>query len=141
MQHALHSLTTDAVCPLYCSIFGCKFLVKCLVNTAVWQYTVSCFAGSQSPAVPTSLAAGPNRLRRLQDWVNRELQALLDQEDVSIVRSFVISLATAHRLDRHLVQPHSQQQAASNARDEEEALTALQPFLHERTAHFWHELK
>jgi len=92
--------------------------------------------------VPTSLAAAPNRSRRLQDWVNRELQAVLDQEDVSIVRSFVMSLATAHCLDRHLVQPNShQQQQGSHARQEEEAITALQPFLHESTAHFWHELK
>lgn len=100
------------------------------------MYAVS--PGSQSAAVPTSLAAAPNRARRLQDWVNRELQALLHQENVSVVRSFVVSLATAHCLDRHQGQ---QQQAAGSARQQEEAINALQPFLHDRAAHFWHELK
>ncbi|KAL0030671.1 hypothetical protein WJX77_001587 [Trebouxia sp. C0004] len=100
------------------------------------MYAVS--SGSQSPAVPTFLAGAPNRARRLQDWVKRELQALLHQENVSVVRSFVMSLATAHCLDRHQGQ---QQQAAGSARQEEEAVNALQPFLHDRAAHFWHELK
>ena len=81
----------------------------------------------------------PNRSCRLQDWVNRELQALLDQEDVSIVRSFVMSLATAHGLDRHRGQ--QQPNAGRAGQEEEKALAALQPFLHDRTGHFWHELK
>ena len=93
----------------------------------------------QTTAVPTALAAAPNRSRRLQDWINRELQALLDQEDVSIVRSFVMSLATAHNLDRQLVQAPAQQQQPD--RQQQDAVDALRPFLHERTDHFWHELK
>ena len=95
-------------------------------------------AGSQSSAVPMALAAAPNRSCRLQDWVNRELQALLDQEDVSIVRSVIMSLAAAHGLDRHHGQ---QQQSTGRAGQEEGAIAALQPFLHDRAAHFWHELK
>ena len=95
-----------------------------------------CVTGSQSPAVPSPLAAAPNRARRLQDWVNRELQALLHQENVNVVRSFVMSLATVHCLDRH-----QGQQAAGSARQEEEAIQALQPVLHDRAAHIWHELK
>ncbi len=87
--------------------------------------------------MPTSLAAAPNRARRLQDWVNRELQALLHQENVSVVRSFVMSLATAHSLDRH----QGQHQQAAGSAMQEEAVNALQPFLHDRAAHFWHELK
>ncbi|KAL0038807.1 hypothetical protein WJX79_008638 [Trebouxia sp. C0005] len=101
------------------------------------MYAVS--PGSQSPAVPASLVASPNRACRLQHWVNRELQALLHQENVSVVRSFVMSLAMAHCLDRH--QGQQQQQAGGNAGQEEEAINALQPFLHDRAAHFWHELK
>lgn len=105
------------------------------------QDEIQCFgmrflAGSAPAAIP-SLAAAPNRTRRLQDWVNRELQALLDQQDVSIVRSFVMSLAGIHGLDQH--QPNGLNRDAS-ARSEN-AIIALQPFLHDRTEHFWHELK
>lgn len=106
--------------------------------------------------MPASLAAAPDRSRRLQDWVNRELQALLDQEDVSIVRSFVMSLATAHGLHKLQSGPSSQQplrlqqQSQSQQRQQQQqdssvwgeaAIAALQPFLHDRKAHFWHELK
>lgn len=93
-------------------------------------------AWSQPAAVP-SLSAAPNRARRLQDWANRELQALLDQQDVSIVRSFVVSLANTHGLDR--LQAHAPNRNA--AARTEDAIRALQPFLHDRTEHFWHELK
>lgn len=103
---------------------------------------VAC-AASQPAAVPATLAAAPDRSRRLQDWVDRELQALLDQEDVTIVRSFVMSLATSHGLHRRQVAPpgrqHHQQQPSSAS--EEETIAALRPFLHDQTAHFWHELK
>lgn len=99
------------------------------------------FAGSQPAAVPASLAAAPDRSRRLQDWVDRELQALLDQEDVSVVRSFVMSLATAHGLHRHQARPNSQHQQQSSSASEEGTIAALRPFLHDQTAHFWHELK
>jgi hypothetical protein len=116
----------------------CKACPSTYTHEQICKPVSLCFTGSQSPAVPTSLAAAPNRARRLQDWVNRELQALLRQENVSVVRSFVISLAAAHCLDRHQGQ---QQQAAGSARQEEEAVNALQPFLHDRAAHFWHELK
>ena len=114
-------------------------------------------AGSQPAAVPASLAAAPDRSRRLQDWVNRELQALLDLEDVSIVRSFVMSLATAHGLHKLQTGPSTQQplqlqqQQQSQQQQQQQqqgssvwgetAIAALQPFLHDRTAHFWHELK
>lgn len=80
---------------------------------------------------------GP-RTRRLQDWVNRELQALLDQQDVSIVRSFVMSLASSHGLDRQ--QGVLSQSGASSA-SLATTLNALKPFLHERTDHFWHEMR
>ncbi len=116
----------------------CRAYASTYRHEQICELVSMCVTGSQSPAVPTSLAAAPNRACRLQDWVNRELQALLHQENVSVVRSFVISLATAHCLDRHQGQ---QQQAAGSARQEEEAINALQPFLHDRAAHFWHELK
>lgn len=104
-------------------------------------WVCSC-AASQPAAVPATLAATPDRSPRLQDWVDRELQALLDQEDVTIVRSFVMSLATSHGLHRRQVTPpgRQQQQQASSA-SEEETIAALRPFLHDQTAHFWHELK
>lgn len=88
--------------------------------------------------MPTFLAAAPDRSRRLQEWVDRELQALLDQEDVTIVRSFVMSLATDQGLHRHQARTNQQQGVSGN---EEERIAALRPFLHDRTAHFWHELK
>lgn len=91
--------------------------------------------------MPASLAAAPDRSRRLQDWVDRELQALLDQEDVSVVRSFVMSLATTHGLHRHQPRLNGQHQQQSSSASEEQTISALQPFLHEQTAHFWHELK
>ena len=91
--------------------------------------------------MPAALAAAPDRSRRLQDWVDRELQALLDQEDVSVVRSFVVSLAAAHGLHRHQTRPSGQHQPQSSSASEEETIAALQPFLHDKTAHFWHELK
>lgn len=116
----------------------CRACPSTYRHEQICEPVAMCVTGSQSPAVPTSLAAAPNRARRLQDWVNRELQALLHQENVSVVRSFVMSLATAHCLDRHQGQ---QQQAAGSARHEGEAINALQPFLHDRAAHFWHELK
>lgn len=97
---------------------------------------LNCAAGSAPAAIP-SLAAAPKRARRLQDWANRELQALLDQQDVSIVRSFVMSLANTHGLDHHQAHVLSRDASARTA----DAVRALQPFLHDRTEHFWHELK
>lgn len=99
------------------------------------------YAASQATAVPASVAAAPDRSRRLQEWVDRELQALLDQEDVTIVRSFVMSLATDQGLHRHQTRPHGQHQQQSMSAREDEKIAALRPFLHDRTAHFWHELK
>ena len=92
--------------------------------------------------MPASLAAAADRSRRLQDWVDRELQALLDQEDVTIVRSFVMSLATTHGLHRHQTRPTAQsQQQQSGSASGQETIAALRPFLHDQTAHFWHELR
>lgn len=59
--------------------------------------------------------------------MQRELEALLHSEDISLLRSFAMGLASAL--------------LSTGGTASREAVGALQPFLHDRAEHFWHELR
>ena len=89
---------------------------------------------------PVASAAGaPVSQRRIEEWVQRELRAVLQIEDVSLLRSFVMGLAVSARLAAAWTPPRSGQPV--NEAAHAEAVRALQPFLNAEAAQFWHELR
>lgn len=85
-------------------------------------------------AVPLPSAFGAERMlrhwgrrqRRLAEWIDRELMAILQTRDTAIVRSFVLGVLQAH--------------GGAEALSAREPVVLLEPFLSEHSAHFWHEL-
>jgi hypothetical protein len=85
-------------------------------------------------AVPLPSASGAERMlrhwvrrqRRLAEWIDRELMAILQTDDTTIVRSFVLGVLQAH--------------GGTEALSAREPVVLLEPFLSEHSAHFWHEL-
>ncbi|RUP45918.1 hypothetical protein BC936DRAFT_147586 [Jimgerdemannia flammicorona] len=71
---------------------------------------------------PEVFRSNSQRLSRLIPWLRRELQAILDDDNVELVREYVMALLKTY-------DPQSQ-----------EAVDRLCPFLHARTEHFLHEL-
>jgi hypothetical protein len=103
------------------------------------------------------------RQARLQAWVERELRALLQTDDVAILRAYVMGLvrgigfssaaavsrATATTAVNGRIAVAADRRggdtaaAASSGRGTEhrDAAAALRPFLQEHAEHFWHELR
>lgn len=69
-------------------------------------------------------------LERIKPWIQRELQAILEDPDPTIIVHLVTSLFVAR-----LETPSSQLDA------EDDFLSPLRPFLYEKTDLFWHELR
>lgn len=70
-------------------------------------------------------------LRKIEPWIRRELQAILHDPDPTII----VHVATSSYLS-------SIEKMSSGCPDTEDTLLApLQPFLHEWTTTFWHELR
>lgn len=95
-------------------------------------------------AAPASSTA---RERRLQDWIGRELTALLPHTDNSIIASFVLGLLPQQQHSINNNGGRQQRAAAPNesvevtyAREKARAVWSLQPFLHRNAEQFWHEL-
>jgi hypothetical protein len=109
--------------------------------------------GSARPAAAQQPAAGSQQERWLHEWVDRELRALLQEEDVAIVRAFVVGLVRSFGVQQDWsiaaaagagASDGAQQCAAGQQRGQPQASTpaaALQPFLFDHSEHFWHELR
>ena len=65
--------------------------------------------------------------------MNRELRAVLQMEDVSLLTSLVMGIALSYKA---MSRP-SEQLPGSNER----AVRALEPYLGPNAKHFWHELR
>jgi hypothetical protein len=87
---------------------------------------------SLSPAgrQPPEAIDGQARIR-LQQWLDRELRALLLQDDVSLVRAVVMGLVESYGLP--ILHPAGTASVSIRA--------SLGPFLQENLDHFWHELR
>lgn len=84
--------------------------------------------GRRSSATATVAA----REQRLDEWVTRELRALLRQQDVLVVKGLALSLLKS-KSPRHAEMQQRPQHELSPQ-------DALQPFLRHHAHHFWHEL-
>ena len=71
--------------------------------------------------------------RRLESWIRRELQAVLQLQDVSLLASLVMGVALSFKA----AERPSEQQPGAN----EQAVQALAPYLGADAQHFWHELR
>ncbi|KAK9821020.1 hypothetical protein WJX74_001557 [Apatococcus lobatus] len=108
----------------------------------LWATPVGAPGGHRLPS-----ASGYNGL--LRAWVERELKALLPTTDTTIVTAFVMGLVSSHQAttDRPAGQPAGlwgsprRPQATGPAWDDTRIVDALQPFLQDRSRHFWHELR
>lgn len=92
------------------------------------------------PQPPTSLGAPVARQRRVSQWVERELQALLETTDTVVIRGFVMGLVATYGVPvperpSRLLGTGTSQPAAGR-----DPVSLLRPFLGERAAQFWHEL-
>lgn len=77
--------------------------------------------------------------RRLEPWIRRELQALTDDSDPSLLVHFVLSLWIVVLTQR---EGNEENRSNSNDRFEDaQAVKHLEPFLEERASAFWHELR
>lgn len=95
-------------------------------------------------------ASESGRQPRLEKWVQRELQAVLGQQDVGVTRSFVLALVASYGLGRQAPRLQGLQAPAGSALEVQDAqdtqrhrdaVVALSPFLHDHTEQFWHELR
>ena len=82
-----------------------------------------------APGVPRAV---PHR-QRMEEWVDRELQAILGTADVALVRMFVLGVLLAEQ-----EQPCGRAQLPGHRVPPVEA---LRPFLADQAEHFWHELR
>eukprot|EP00891_Asterochloris_glomerata_P002789 jgi/Astpho2/2789/Aster-00958 len=96
------------------------------------------------------VASESGRQPRLEKWVQRELQAVLGQQDVGVTRSFVLALVGSYGLGRQAPRLQGLQAPAGSALEVQDAqdtqrhrdaVVALSPFLHDHTEQFWHELR
>ena len=71
---------------------------------------------------PTGFQRSRDGIEKLIPWIKRDLQAILDDEDVEILCNYIVGLLQTH---------HVQSDAF---------LTPLSQFLHAKTDHFVHEL-
>lgn len=73
-------------------------------------------------------------LHRIEPWIQRELQAILQDPDPTIIVHVATSL--------YLSSIANKTEALSTSADDEDGFLApLRPFLHEWTNLFWHELR
>lgn len=70
------------------------------------------------------------RKERLEEWLDRELTAILGTDDVALVRMYVLGVLSAEQ-GQHVMQSVTRVAPVE----------ALQPFLATAAAHFWHELR
>lgn len=73
-------------------------------------------------------------LQRIEPWIKRELQAILGDPDPCIIVHVATSLFISIH-ERKYEGPSGQSEV------EPDFLSPLQPFLHEKTKMFWHELR
>ncbi|BDA50857.1 probable E3 ubiquitin-protein ligase IE61 at N-terminal half [Coccomyxa sp. Obi] len=87
---------------------------------------------------------------RLSAWVDRELRALLQTDDVAIVRAYVMGLVRGIGFPRpsggdgppaHGIGPPPDNNNSGRGGEHRDAVAALRPFLQEHAGHFWHELR
>ncbi|KAL0348703.1 UNVERIFIED_CONTAM: hypothetical protein Sangu_1098100 [Sesamum angustifolium] len=72
-------------------------------------------------------------LRRIEPWIQRELQAILADPDPTIIVHVATSLFISRYEKKH-------ENFEDQIVPEDEFLAPLRPFLHEQTEIFWHEL-
>ncbi|CAL8462766.1 g2299 [Coccomyxa elongata] len=91
---------------------------------------------------------------RLSAWVDRELRALLQTDDVAIVRAYVMGLVRGIGFPRPgggdgppshgsgpSAAPPPDGSITGRGGEHRDAVAALRPFLQEHAEHFWHELR
>lgn len=77
-------------------------------------------------------------LRRIEPWIQRELEAILGDPDPSIILHVVSSLLFSRHEGKHDGSSASSTQLSFVNHN---FLAPLEPFLHDRTNVFWHELR
>lgn len=105
---------------------------RSVYNRNLWAIQES----TRPAGMPSNVGDANVRRRRLELWVERELEALVSigtqqsSHDITILKAFVMGLAQQNLVDRRggLEVPRPQLQ------------DALEPFLGVHAAHFWHEL-
>ncbi|KAL6971328.1 RING-type E3 ubiquitin transferase [Sarracenia purpurea var. burkii] len=96
---------------------------------------VPCFSRSCVKQNTPGINAVKERIRkRMEPWILRELQAILGDPDPTVIVHVVSSLFISSLEEKREV-PTEQSVL------EDDYLEPLQPFLHERTTMFWHELR
>ncbi|CAH9071827.1 unnamed protein product [Cuscuta europaea] len=73
-------------------------------------------------------------IQRVEPWIHRELEAILKDPNPSIIVHVVTSVLVS-TIERGTIVSSEE----PGTRDE--LLAPLRPFLHEKTEHFWHELR
>jgi len=71
-------------------------------------------------------------IARLRVWIRRELEAVLQTEDTSLLCSLVVDLAAKTGIDAG---------GQSHGASHEAAMMNLRPYLGAYAVHFWHELR
>ena len=115
----------------------------------VYAHNVWAVPLGSHPQPPTSLGAPVGRQRRVSQWVDRELQALLETRDTVVVRGFIMGLIATYGIlvPERPSRRHFDSQLGNNSyrgnhsqNGERDPVALLRPFLGDRAAHFWHEL-
>lgn len=73
-------------------------------------------------------------LKKIEPWIQRELQAVLGDPDPTIIVHVATSIFFSRHEKKHKGFPEQ-------VGTEDDFLASLRPFLHEQTDMFWHELR
>lgn len=72
---------------------------------------------------------------RLESWILRELEAILGEQDLTILVHLVFSLLFTSLGEK------TQKQNMDSMCSENKFICQLEPFLRDKASHFWHELR
>ena len=114
---------------------------KSIYQCSLWAQP---FEGSSSYQPISLIRQSGTRERRISEFIDRDLKAILNLEDIGVLKPFVIGLLSSFgpKVLQHASQ--SESEATRLSRYEETApdvINSLEPFLgRAKSAHFWHEL-
>lgn len=99
----------------------------------------------------------PREVARLEQWIDRELRALIGVQDTSILTAFVMALVRSYGFSSHVGTRHTGAAGVGSTRSRtaqvrrmgqaqdpivvSDPVSALESLLQGRAEHFWHELR
>lgn len=108
---------------------------KAIYMQNLWALPIAQPHGRTERAAPAAGLDSSAARRRLEDFIDRELRALLLESDITLVRALVMGLVCSQRPAGH--EPRDGGPTSSRF----DPVAGLRRFLFEHAEHFWHEVQ